>query len=76
MSKKSYSTIQMPKRPGEMISGTSYPLTVGDLRNAIAYLDDDVEIDFGSTLDGSPLRFYRFKWRGEMLLQMELNEED
>jgi hypothetical protein len=48
---------------------------VGDIRNAIAYLDDDVEIDFGSTLDGTALKFYRFKWRGEMLLQMELNED-
>ena len=59
-----------------MISGTSYPLTVGDLRNAIAYLDDDVEINFGSTLAGVGLNFYRFKWRGEMLLQMELQEDD
>jgi hypothetical protein len=44
-------------------------LTVGDLRNAIAYLDDDVEITFGGELV-----FYRFKWRGDALLQIEFND--
>ena len=75
MSKAIHKMIQPPSDPGVMIASTDMPLTVGDLRNAIAYLDDDVEIDFGSTLDGSRLNFYRFKWRGEMLLQMELNED-
>lgn len=65
------------KRPGEMITGSGgEPLTVGDIRNAIHDLDDDVEIDFGSTLEGVPLKFYRFKWRGEKLLQIELSEDD
>lgn len=63
---------------GEMISGApaGYMLTVGDIRDAIHNLPDDVEIDFGSTLNGKKLNFYRFKWRGEKLLQIELNEED
>jgi hypothetical protein len=46
-------------------------LTVGDLRERIAKLDDDVEIYFGEKL-----RFYRFKSRGPKLLQFELNEVD
>ncbi len=65
-----HKTIQQPKRPGESISSSGgAPLTVGDIRNAIAYLDDDVEITFGSDLV-----FYRFKWRGPDLLQIELND--
>ena len=51
-------------------------LTVGDIRDAIHNLPDDVEIDFGSTLNGKKLNFYRFKWRGEKLLQIELNEAE
>ncbi len=71
-----HKTIQKPNRPGEMISGSGDGvLTVGDLRNAIAYLDDSVEITFGCTMDGRALTFYRFKWRGDDLLQIELNEE-
>lgn len=63
-------SVQQPKRPGEMISGSGDgTLTVGDIRNAIAYLDDSVEITFGGELI-----FYRFKWRGEDLLQIELND--
>ncbi|PRZ41442.1 hypothetical protein [Tritonibacter scottomollicae] len=76
MSRAVHKTIQQPKNPGSMISSTDQPLTVGDIRDAIAYVDDDVEISFGSTLAGDVLRFYRFKWRGDMLLQMELNEEE
>ncbi len=65
-----HKTVQQPKRPGEMISGGSGgELTVGDIRNAIAYLDDSVEITFGGELV-----FYRFKWRGPALLQIELND--
>ena len=49
-------------------------LTVGELRRAIADVDDSVEIDFGGTIDGKALVLYRFKWRGDDLLQIELNE--
>lgn len=59
---------------GHMRTGGEGPLTVGDIRNALHGLDADVEITFGSTMAGVPLEFYRFKWRGEKLLQMELNE--
>ena len=51
-------------------------LTVREIRKEIQNLPDDVEIDFGSTLAGKPLVFSRFKWRGEKLLQIELNEAD
>jgi len=69
----------MPKRtathPGQMISSSGgAPLTVGDLRNAIHDLDNDFEIEFGTTAEGTPLVFYRFKWRDEKLLQIELSE--
>lgn len=66
-----------PAAPGQMISGSGgAPLTVGDIRNAIHGIDNDVEITFGYTLAGKELTFYRFKWRGEGLLQIELNEEE
>lgn len=65
-----------PPAPGEMRAGGGGPLTIGDIRNAIHGLSNDIEIDFGSTLDGSRLIFYRFKWRGDKLLQIELNEEE
>jgi hypothetical protein len=69
--------VQQPAQPGRMITSSGgHPLTVGDLRNAIAYVDDAVEITFGGTLAGASLEFYRFKWRGEDLLQIELNEAD
>lgn len=50
-------------------------LTVGYLRDQIRDLDPDVEFDFGCTLAGTPLVYYRLKWRGDKLLQIELNEE-
>ena len=59
-------SVQQPKRPGEWTSGD--PLTVGDLRNAIAYLDDRIIITFGGDLE-----FYRFKIRGDELLHIELS---
>jgi len=65
--------------PGTMRSGGSsdyMPLTVGELRNALDGLDPDVKITFGSTIDAQALIFYRFKWRGEKSLQIELNEMD
>ena len=63
---------------GNMRSGGGGPLTVGDLREAIDGLGDDVEIMFGSTMAGNELIFYRFKWRNQpqTLLQIELNEMD
>jgi len=71
-----HKTIQQPKHPGQEISNSlGTPLTVGDLRNAIAYLDDGVELDFGCTLAGNSLIFYRFNWRDDDLLQIELNED-
>ncbi|MGA7452470.1 MAG: hypothetical protein WBW73_14675 [Rhodoplanes sp.] len=56
--------------------GDYVPLTVGELRAALANLAEDIEIDFGCTLEGKALRFYRFKWRDDKLLQIELNEAD
>lgn len=50
-------------------------LTVGELRRFIKEVPDDVEIDFGCTLDAVPLIWYRFKWRDDKLLQLELNED-
>jgi hypothetical protein len=60
---------------GDMRTGGDGPLTVQDIREAIHGLPGDVEITFGCTLAGVPLKFYRFKWRGEKLLQIELNED-
>ena len=72
-----HDTVQQPKEPGRMISGSGgRPLTVGDIRNAIAFVDDSVEITFGGTIAGAALEFYRFKWRGDDLLQIELNEAE
>lgn len=51
-------------------------MTVQDVGDAIHGLDGDVEIMFGSTLAGKELRFFRFKWRGKKLLQIELNEDE
>ena len=66
-----HDTVQQATNPGCMRSGGGGVLTVGDLRNAIAYLDSDVEVTFGTQYV-----FYRFKWRGENLLQIELNDAD
>ncbi|MEM6901752.1 MAG: type II toxin-antitoxin system ParD family antitoxin [Pseudomonadota bacterium] len=62
--------IKQPREPGVMISGSGDGiLTVGDMRNAIAFLDDNVEL----VMDGES-RFNRFKWRGSDLLQMEFGK--
>lgn len=42
--------------------------TVGELRQELAVFDDDDEVDF------SGLDFYRFKMRGEKLVQCEFNQ--
>ena len=49
-----------------------YTLTVGDIRDAIARLPDDTEVTFGTSMNGEELDFYRFKMRGDDLLQIEL----
>ena len=50
-------------------------LTVSKIKKMIEDLDDSMEISFGSSKYSSrPLVFYRFKKRGEDLLQIELNE--
>jgi hypothetical protein len=59
-----------------MRTGGEGPFTVQDIREAIQGLDGDVEVIFGATRNGKELRFYRFKWRGDKLLQIELNEAD
>lgn len=52
-------------------------LTVLDIKKAIEGLPDSMEITFGSTKNTRrPLRFYRFKSRGDDLLQIELSEMD
>ena len=70
-----HETVQHPSEPGKMTTcSADGSLTVGEIRNALAYLDDDVEITFGGTMAGDGLSFYRFKRRGDDLLQIELNE--
>jgi hypothetical protein len=50
-------------------------LTVGELKKHVADLPSDMEITFGSSKHSKrPLIFYRFKRRGDDLLQIELNE--
>ncbi|RUX95824.1 hypothetical protein EN935_24625 [Mesorhizobium sp. M7D.F.Ca.US.004.03.1.1] len=56
---------------GWMRSGGGGPLTVGDLRNAIADLPDHAEMIFGTCDHGQPLSFSCFKTRGESLIQIE-----
>jgi hypothetical protein len=52
-------------------------LTVGKLREFLADCDRDMAVTFGaSRFRKRPFVFYRFKVRGEKLLQFELNELD
>lgn len=52
-------------------------LTVGELKRLLLNQDPETEITFGSSkYRKRPLIFYRFKQRGEDLLQIELNEID
>lgn len=48
-------------------------LTAGDIRDAIADLPDDAEIGFGICNHGEPLKFWRFKMRGDNLLNIEFS---
>lgn len=55
----------------------SNKLTVGELKKELSKIDNSFEITFGSSYYRKrPLIFYRFKMRGEKLLQIELNEID
>jgi len=53
---------------------------VGDIRNAIAHLDNDVEVDFGTSNRGYDLLFFKIETmdgvNGEKTLHIELNEDD
>lgn len=53
-------------------------LTVGDLRHELATWPDEARITFGSTVEGDPLVFVRFKNRSSIrkmdLLHIELVE--
>lgn len=51
-------------------------ITVRELIEQLRMHSDDAEVDFGCTLDGAPLVFYRVKARGDDLVQIELNEDD
>lgn len=59
---------------GTVISGSADGyLTVGDLRDAISDLPDDAEVIFGPCTHGEPLKFSRFKMRGENLISIEFS---
>lgn len=60
------------KWSGAFISGTDNPITVGDIRDAIAAYPDDAEIVWSACGCGRPLKFSRFKSRGEKALGIEL----
>ncbi|MGK7312559.1 MAG: hypothetical protein ACN0LA_10020 [Candidatus Longimicrobiales bacterium M2_2A_002] len=55
-------------------------ITIGELKERLRLWDDDDVLDFGSTLSGDPLVFYRVKDRGRppggapAIVQIELNE--
>ena len=49
-------------------------LTVGALRRALAECRDEAIVDFGTTLSGIPLRWYRFT-KDQNLFQFELLED-
>lgn len=49
-------------------------ITIGELKKELAMFPDDAEIDFGSTMSGNTLCFYRTKDRGAGTVQIELNE--
>ena len=50
-------------------------LTIGKLKKQIENLSSNMEVTFGSSKHSKrPLIFYRFKFRGDDLLQIELSE--
>ena len=59
------------------VTDTHKKLYVKDLRSFLSEVDPNSTITFGSSkYRKRPLIFYRFKTRGEKLLQIELNEID
>jgi len=67
--------VRQPTEPGYMRGDGKLRLTVGDLRNAIALLDDDVKVSFGGTIMGGRLLFSQFDMHGDEMLLIELIEE-
>ena len=49
-------------------------LTVGALRRALAECHDEAIVDFGTTMSGMPLRWYRFV-KDPAVFQFELLED-
>ena len=49
-------------------------LTVGALRCALADCPDEAIVDFGTTMSGTPLRWYRFT-KNQIIFQFELLED-
>lgn len=52
------------------MSETPYTMTVGDLMVHLKNVPADTELFFGT----GDLSFYRTKWRGDNLLQIEFNQ--
>lgn len=52
------------------MSDTPYTMKVGDLLNDLKNVPPDTDLIFGS----GDLEFYRTKWRGNDLLQIEFNQ--
>ena len=70
--------VRQPSNPGEMVTWLEdgEVLTVGDIRNAIAYLDDDVEVSFDTITLGPLLSFVRFGWRGPKKFRFDLKFDE
>jgi len=63
--------VKPPSDPGVMVTDSENGrLSVGEIRNAIAYLDDNVEVVFSDGFD-----FYRFKMLGDDTLMFDLSEK-
>ena len=58
-----------------MLNNPVVRITKGELFAHLDSLSDDTEIDFGCTLLGVPLEFFRFKMRGDNLMCIELSEQ-
>ena len=51
------------------------PLTVGELLEILSGYPDDTEVDFGSTVNGVRLLFYRVERSGDKAVLIELSED-
>ena len=49
---------------------TPYTITVGELLDHLKHVPADTDLFFGA----GDLAFYRTKWRGDKLLQIEFNQ--